>query len=186
MPETRRRGSPDPLPTVATCDLLSLRARRPPHLLQPCSLTTTAVQLGQVGKRNEVPCSCVCFSMDTSALQLLRGGEAAMTLIFSPRRAAPLPFAAQLPRPCSAPARAMLFHALQSSCPHPCVFSVLLKINKCANAVHYSFALEVHFTLFLQKKIGGAVRRPPPTCPRVHCCWAPVNQRRMSCSTHQR
>ncbi|XBH55741.1 hypothetical protein VPH35_077760 [Triticum aestivum] len=52
-----------------------------PRLLQLCSPATTAVQsapvavqLGQVRKRNEVPCSCACCSMNTTALQLLDGG----------------------------------------------------------------------------------------------------------------
>nr|XP_020148424.1 uncharacterized protein LOC109733608 isoform X1 [Aegilops tauschii subsp. strangulata]XP_040242895.1 uncharacterized protein LOC109733608 isoform X1 [Aegilops tauschii subsp. strangulata]XP_040242896.1 uncharacterized protein LOC109733608 isoform X1 [Aegilops tauschii subsp. strangulata]XP_040242897.1 uncharacterized protein LOC109733608 isoform X1 [Aegilops tauschii subsp. strangulata] len=52
-----------------------------PRLLQPCSPATTAVQsapvavqLGQVRKRIEVPCSCACCSMNTTALQLLDGG----------------------------------------------------------------------------------------------------------------
>ena len=47
------------------------------------------------------------------------------------------------------------------------IFVVFLRKRSKVQSSQLLFALEVHFTLFLQKKIGDAVRPPPPTANLV-------------------
>ncbi|XBH84858.1 hypothetical protein VPH35_072928 [Triticum aestivum] len=49
-----------------------------------------------------------------------------------------------------------------------CVFCVLLKRKKSANAIHCSLLLRFILLFFLQKKIGDAIHRSPTTANLVH------------------